>query len=165
MGWPKPTGRRCGACSGEQRDKPSVRRSKALNEQYPRYCYPLLRALLKAEGALQNRRWTYRLYRELPIQVRPRRKEMLVRPGVPIEKPNGQDDLCRATCRHIDLGRTDSAATGSTGRTIVAEWSTHYNDVQPYGSSCYTPPARSAQIDVEHRRNGNRGQYAGEQQP
>ena len=53
-------------------------RLKALGEQYPRYGYLMLHAMLKAEGLVINRKRTYRLYTELGMQVRTKKRKKLV---------------------------------------------------------------------------------------
>ena len=87
----------------EGRDEPLLRRLKALGEQYPRYGYPLLHGLLRAEGAVQNRKRTYRLYRELGMQVRTKRRKKLVRPRVPIAVPTGPNERWSAEFVHDQL--------------------------------------------------------------
>lgn len=72
----------------ERPDAPLRDRLKALGEQYPRYGYLLLHGLLQAEGLVQNRKRTYRLYRGLGMQVRTRRRRKLVRPRVPMSLPS-----------------------------------------------------------------------------
>ena len=62
-------------------------RLKSLAEQYPRYGYLLLHALLRREGLVQNRKRTYRLYTELGLQVRTKRRKKLVRPRIPMSVP------------------------------------------------------------------------------
>ena len=59
----------------------------ALGEQYPRYGYLMLHSLLRAEGLVVNRKRTYRLYTELGMQVRAKRRKKLVRPRVPMALP------------------------------------------------------------------------------
>ena len=68
-------------------DGPLRERLKALAERYPRYGYLLLHALLKREGLVQNRKRTYRLYTELGLQVRAKRRKKLVRPRIPMAVP------------------------------------------------------------------------------
>ena len=63
------------------------KRLKELGEQYPRYGYLLLHAMLKAEGLVVNKKKTYRIYRELGMQVRTKRRKKLVRPRVPMLLP------------------------------------------------------------------------------
>jgi putative transposase len=70
-----------------QQDAKLVTRLKALGEQYPRYGYLMLHALLRAEGLVTNRKRTYRLYTELGMQVRTKRRKKLVRPRVPMAVP------------------------------------------------------------------------------
>jgi len=62
-------------------------RLKALGEQYPRYGYLMLHALLRNEGLVINRKRTYRLYTELGMQVRTKRRKKLVRPRIPMAIP------------------------------------------------------------------------------
>jgi len=63
-------------------------RLKALAEQYPRYGYLMLHALLRQEGLVINRKRTYRLYTMLQLQVRTKRRKKLVRPRVPMLVPD-----------------------------------------------------------------------------
>lgn len=67
-------------------------RLKTLAEHYPRYGYPTLHGLLKAEGWVRNRKRTYRLYREEGLQVRTQRRKKLRRPRVPLPMPGGLDE-------------------------------------------------------------------------
>ena len=69
-------------------DAPLVARLKALGERYPRYGYLMLHSLLRAEGEVVNRKRTYRLYTELSMQVRTKRRKKLVRPRVPMAVPS-----------------------------------------------------------------------------
>jgi putative transposase len=68
-------------------DQPLRTRLKQLGEQYPRYGYLMLHAMLKHEGLVVNRKRTYRLYTELGMQVRTRRRKKLIRPRVPMAIP------------------------------------------------------------------------------
>ena len=63
-------------------------RLKALADRYPRYGYLLLHQLLKNEGLVINRKRTYRLYVELGLQVRTKRRKKLQRPRVPMPVPS-----------------------------------------------------------------------------
>lgn len=63
------------------------KRLKELGERYPRYGYLMLHALLKSEGLVINRKRTYRVYSELGMQVRTKRRKKLVRPRVPMALP------------------------------------------------------------------------------
>ena len=63
-------------------------RLKALADRYPRYGYLLLHQLLKNEGLVLNRKRTYRLYVELGLQVRTKRRKKLQRPRVPMPVPS-----------------------------------------------------------------------------
>jgi len=67
-------------------------RLKALAELYPRYGYPMLHAMLKREGLVENRKRTYRIYSEEGLQVRTKRRKKLVRPRIPLEVPNGPNE-------------------------------------------------------------------------
>lgn len=69
-------------------DSPLRNRLKALAEQYPKYGYPTLHDLLKTEGLVQNRKRTYRLYREEGLQVRTKKRKKLKRPRVPMLVPD-----------------------------------------------------------------------------
>ena len=70
------------------RDEALQSRLKALGEQYPRYGYLLLHAMLKREGLVVNKKRTYRLYRQLGMQVRTKRRKKLIRPRVPLALPS-----------------------------------------------------------------------------
>ena len=72
---------------GPDRDAALTARLKALGEQYPRYGYLMLHALLKREGLVVNRKRTYRVYSALGMQVRTKRRKKLVRPRVPMVVP------------------------------------------------------------------------------
>lgn len=73
--------------SAARTDQALVARLKALGEQYPRYGYLMLHAMLKSEGLVINRKRTYRLYSELGMQVRTKRRKKLVRPRIPMIVP------------------------------------------------------------------------------
>ena len=62
-------------------------RLKELGEQYPRYGYLMLHALLKQEGLVINRKRTYRIYTQLGMQVRTKKRKKLTRPRVPLSVP------------------------------------------------------------------------------
>ncbi len=62
-------------------------RMKELGEKYPRYGYLMLHELLRREGLVVNRKRTYRIYADLGMQVRTKRRKKLVRPRVPLEVP------------------------------------------------------------------------------
>ncbi len=63
-------------------------RLRELAQQYPRYGYPTLHGLLKAEQRVINPTRTYRVYAEEGLQVRTRRRKRLQRPRTPIALPN-----------------------------------------------------------------------------
>ena len=68
------------------------KRLKELGEQYPRYGYLLLHAMLKAEGLVVNKKKTYRIYKELGMQVRTKKRKKLVRPRVPMMLPTKMNE-------------------------------------------------------------------------
>lgn len=70
------------------RDEALLSRLKALDKQYPRYGYLLLHAMLKREGLVVNKKRTYRLYRQLGMQVRAKRRKKLVQPRIPLALPS-----------------------------------------------------------------------------
>jgi putative transposase len=61
---------------------------KALGEEYPRYGYLMLHGMLRTESVVENPKRTYRLYRELGLQVRTKRRRKLNRPRVPMAVPS-----------------------------------------------------------------------------
>ncbi len=71
----------------KQSDIALTKRLKELGEQYPRYGYMLLHGLLKAEGLVKNTKRTYRVYTELGMQVRTKRRKKLIRPRIPMVIP------------------------------------------------------------------------------
>ena len=71
------------------RDDQALRnRLRDLAEKYPRYGYPTLHDMLRAEGAVINPKRTYRVYREEGLQVRTKRRKKLIRPRVPMAVPD-----------------------------------------------------------------------------
>ena len=75
------------AATRPRRDAELITRLKALGEQYPRYGHLMLHQLLRSEDLVVNRKRTYRLYTELGMQVRTKRRRKLVRPRVPMLVP------------------------------------------------------------------------------
>ncbi len=73
-------------------DDPLRRRLKELAEQYPRYGYPTLHDMLKAESLVQNRKRTYRLYCEEGLQVRRKKRRKLTRPRLPMVVATHRDE-------------------------------------------------------------------------
>ena len=57
-------------------------RLKQLAERYPRYGYPTLHDMLRTEGAVVNRKRTYRIYREEGLQLRTKHRKELTRPRI-----------------------------------------------------------------------------------
>lgn len=68
-------------------DAPLRQRMRALAQQYPRYGYLMLHQFLRAEGLVINRKRTYRVYTELGLQVRTKRRRKLIRPRIPMAVP------------------------------------------------------------------------------
>jgi putative transposase len=63
-------------------------RLKALAEQYPRYGFPTLHDMLRAEGMVRNHKRTARIYREEGLQVRTKKRKKLTRPLMPLPVPD-----------------------------------------------------------------------------
>ena len=78
-------------CKGPNDGKLRLR-LKQLAERYPRYGYPTLHDMLRAEGLVKNPKRTYRIYREEGLQVRRKRRKRLTRPRVPMPVPNGVNE-------------------------------------------------------------------------
>lgn len=72
-------------------------------ERYPRYGYLMLHALLQSEGLVINRKRTYRVYSELGMQVRSKRRKKLVRPRVPMAVPTQVNERCSLDFVHDQL--------------------------------------------------------------
>jgi len=85
-------------------DRGVVTRLKTLGEQYPRYGYLMLHAMLKAEGLVQNRKRTYRLYTALGMQVRTKRRKKLIRPRIPMTVPTRLNERWSMDFVHDQLG-------------------------------------------------------------
>jgi putative transposase len=79
-------------------------RLKALGEQYPRYGYLLLHAMLKSEGLVTNRKRTYRLYTDMGMQVRTKRRKKLIRPRMPMPVPRRPNERWSMDLVHDQLG-------------------------------------------------------------
>jgi putative transposase len=69
-----------------------TRELKTLAERYPRYGYLMLHAMLKHKGLVVNRKRTYRIYTELGLQVRTKKRKKLIRPRVPMAVPTRSDE-------------------------------------------------------------------------
>ena len=78
-------------------------RLRQLAEQYSRYGYLLLHGLLKNEGLVQNMKRTYRIYTELGLQVRTKRRKKLIRPRVPLDLPSRSGERCSLDFVHDQL--------------------------------------------------------------
>ena len=68
-------------------DEELTQRMKALAIKYPRYGYLLLHSLLKAEGLVQNKKRTYRLYTQEGLQVCTKKRKKLQRPRLVMDLP------------------------------------------------------------------------------
>lgn len=73
------------------KDEKLGNRLRTLAETYPRYGYPTLHSFVFQEGLVVNRKRTYRVYRELGLQVRAKRRKRLKRPRIPMLVPNRVD--------------------------------------------------------------------------
>lgn len=60
---------------------------RCLAERYPRYSYPSLHDMLRAQGKVINPKRNYRLRLEEGLQVRTKRRKKLSRPRVPMLVP------------------------------------------------------------------------------
>ena len=69
------------------RDEPIIKRLLELARQYPHYGYLMLHCLLKSEGMVVNKKHTYRLYTELKLQVRTKKRKKLTRDRQPLCLP------------------------------------------------------------------------------
>ena len=78
VAWYKPKGRN---------DEVLREELKRLAERYPRYGYPTLHGMLRAEGKVINPKRTYRIYREEGLQVRTKKRKKLIRPRIPMLAP------------------------------------------------------------------------------
>ena len=67
-------------------------RMKVLAERYPRYGYLMLHQFLKREGLVVNRKRTYRIYTELGLQVRTKKRKKLTRPRIPMLTPTRKNE-------------------------------------------------------------------------
>lgn len=83
-----------------------VARQKELVEQYFRDGYLMLRELLRREAFVVNRKRTYRLYRDLGMQVSTKKRKKLVRQRIPLEVPTGGEPaLVSGFCTRSTLNR------------------------------------------------------------
>ena len=74
--------------NSSDKDTALVARLKDLASQYPRYGYPTLHGMLRSEGLVINPKRTYRIYSQLGLQVRTKRRKKIVRPRIPMIVPN-----------------------------------------------------------------------------
>ena len=70
----------------------------------------MLHALLKNEGLVINRKRTYRLYTELGMQVRTKRRKKLVRPRIPMSIPTQVTNAGRSTSYTINSLTAEGSA-------------------------------------------------------
>jgi len=85
-------------------------RLKVLGEQYPRYGYLMPQALMKVEGLVTNRKRTYRVYCELGMQVRTKRRKKLVRPRIPMSVPTRVNDRRSLEFVHVSWPMVGASA-------------------------------------------------------
>lgn len=83
-----------------------VARMKQLAEQYPRYGYLMLHELLRREDLVVNSKRTYRIYCDLGLQVRTRRRKKLTRPRIPLEVPRGVNERWSLDFVHDQLAES-----------------------------------------------------------
>ena len=74
------------------KDEALRNRLKTLAERYPRYGYPTLHDMLKAEGQVINPKRTYRIYREEGLKVRSKKRKRLNRPRIPMPVPDSVNE-------------------------------------------------------------------------
>lgn len=72
-------------------DQPVRQRLLELATKHPSYGYLFLHGLLKSEGLVCNKKRTYRIYTELGLQVRTKKRKKLIRPRMPMFVPNRTD--------------------------------------------------------------------------
>lgn len=87
-------------------DAPVISRLKELGEQYPRYGCPILHELLRREGLVVNHKRTYRLYTDLGMQVRTKKRKKLMRPRIPLEVPTGANQRWSLDFVHDQLANS-----------------------------------------------------------
>lgn len=88
-------------------------RLKELAERYPRYGYLMLHAFLRSEGLVQNAKRTYRIYTEVGLQVRTKKRKKLPNiPRQPMALPSRQTERWS-----LDFV-SDQLATGRRFRTL-----------------------------------------------
>ena len=69
-------------------DEALQQRVQELAQRYPRYGYLMLHQFLRREGLVVNRKRTYRIYCELGLQVRTKRRKKLQLPMLVPAQPN-----------------------------------------------------------------------------
>lgn len=87
-------------------DAPVVDRLKKLGEQYPRYGYLMLHALMRREALVTNKKRTYRLYTDLGMQLRTKRRKKLIRPRAPLEVPTAANQRWSLDFVHDQLSNS-----------------------------------------------------------
>lgn len=103
------------------------RRMQELARRYPRYGYLMLHQFLHQEGLVVNRKRTYRIYCELGLQVRTKRRKKLIRPRIPMlvpSRPNERwsvdfmsDQLANGRCFRI-LNIVDDYSRECVGQLV-----------------------------------------------
>jgi putative transposase len=69
-------------------DQAIRKRLLELATKHPSYGYLFLHGLMKSEGLVCNKKRTYRIYTELGLQVRTKKRKKLIRPRMPMFVPN-----------------------------------------------------------------------------
>lgn len=69
-------------------DEVIITRLKELAQIYPRYGYLMLHSFLKLEGLVVNSKRTYRLYSQLGLQIRTKKRGKRTRPRLAVEIPS-----------------------------------------------------------------------------
>lgn len=72
-------------------DRAIRKRLLELATKHPSYGYLFLHGLMKSEGLVCNKKRTYRIYTELGLQVRTKKRKKLIRPRMPMFVPNRPD--------------------------------------------------------------------------
>ena len=72
-------------------DQAFKKRLLELATKHPSYGYLFLHGLMKSEGLACNKKRTYRIYTELGLQVRTKKRKKLIRPRMPMFVPNRPD--------------------------------------------------------------------------
>ena len=72
-------------------------------KQYPRYGYLMLHALLRINGMVVNKKRIYRLYKEMGLSLRMKRRKKLYRPRSPMTSPGAPGECLSMDFIHDQL--------------------------------------------------------------